>query len=659
MKINTQLKDYFKEIKLFNNRIVVVLLASVLLLLILGARMYYLQISQNEHFKTLSKNNRVTIQPIPPTRGLIYDRNGVILAENISSFTLQVVPEKVDSINKVINQLKELIELSDAEIKRFRKLLSSSHHYTGIPLKFNLNQQEVAILASHRYQLNGVEVEAQLSRYYPYSEDTAHVVGYVGRINIKELKKLSENGNLANYNGTNYIGKLGIEKAYENHLHGTAGFQQVETNVRGRVLRILQRTDPIPGKDLYLNIDIKLHQVVREAFGEEKGSLVAIDPNNGNVLAIVSMPTYDANLFVNGISHNDYNDLNLSKARPLFNRSILGQYPPGSTSKPFIALAGLEVGTITDKDKIYCPGYYQLKDKEHKYRDWKKWGHGVTDVNKGIVQSCDVYFYDLAYHLGIDKMSEYMTYFGFGKKTGIDIPGERSGLMPSREWKRDAKGQAWFPGETLITGIGQGYMLATPVQLSSAIATLANNGHRFKPQLVKAINNVRANTELMDGGKKPDLNNTEKNLIIKNKVDKNRDINEIAKTKNMHRTEVEPENLNNIAIINKSNWDTTIQAMRDVVHSARGTARRLNKPGMNYDIAGKTGTAQVFTVAQDEEYKEKELAKELQDHALFIAFAPVDKPQIAVSVIVENGGHGGSVAAPIAGKLIEYYLSNR
>jgi len=619
---NIRLQDYFREIKVFQNRSVVALVFSIILIVILFFRLYYLQIIQNQHYSTLSKNNRVTIQAVPPIRGLIYDSNGIILAENLTSYTLHVIPEQVKDIEQTLEFLVQIVNLDKNDIKRFKKLVKRKYRFESVPLKFNLNEQEVAILAVNRHRLPGVEVEAQLSRHYPYGKETAHVLGYVGRINEKELKNLNTDGKNTNYSGTNYIGKLGIEKAYEDILLGTVGFQQVETDVRGRVLRVLKRTDPIPGKDLYLNLDIKLQQVAMEAFGDEKGALVAIDPNNGDVLSMVSMPSYDANLFVNGIGYKAYKELNTSSSRPLFNRTILGNYPPGSTTKPFFALAGLELGEVHVDDDIYCPGYYQLKGKEHKYRDWKKWGHGKTDMHKAIVQSCDVYFYSLAYHLGIDKMYHFMNLFGFGEKTGVDVPGERSGLMPSKQWKRKAKGQVWFPGETLIAGIGQGYMLVTPMQLASGIATLANYGKRYQPQLVKSISQVQNSGKIQYQEKIPELMTS----IPQNK---------------------------------KQHWLSVIQAMKDVIHSNRGTARRLNKKNMAYTIAGKTGTAQVFTVAQDAEYKEDEIAKKLRDHALFVAFAPVENPQIAVALIVENGGHGGSVAAPIAGKVIEQYLQRK
>ncbi len=620
-KPNIKLKDYFYEIKVFNNRTIIALFVSIFIMLILFARLYYLQIIKNEHYVTLSTNNRVTVQAIPPTRGLIYDSKGVILAENIPTFTLQIIPEKTRDIDEVLQMLGRIIELDESDIRQFKKQVKRKHRFESIPLKFHLTDDEVAVLAVNRHRLQGVEVEAQLTRYYPFGEETAHVVGYVGRINEKELKRLGKEGKSSNYSGTNYIGKLGIEKSYEDILHGQVGFQQVETDVRGRVLRVIQRTDPIPGKDIVLNLDIKLQQVAIRAFGDHKGAVIAMDPNNGDILSMVSMPSFDANLFVNGISFKDYKALNTSADRPLLNRNILGGYPPGSTTKPFFALAGLELDEILAEEEIYCQGFYQLKGKSHKYRDWRKWGHGKTDMNKAIVESCDVYFYALAYRLGIDKMYHFMSLFGFGQYSGIDIPGERSGLMPSRQWKRKVKGLPWFPGETLIAGIGQGYMLVTPVQLVAAVAALANYGARYQPQLVRSVRSS-------------------------------------SKDANVRQQDLKPVLVTQIPVHRRHHWQKVIQAMKDVIHSPKGTARRLNKKGMNYTIAGKTGTAQVFTVGQDAEYKAHEIDKKLHDHALFVAFAPVEKPQIAIAVIVENGGHGGAVAAPIAGEIIEAYLND-
>jgi len=607
------LKDHFIEQRIFHNRSVVAIFFTLILFSVLIFRLFFLQITSHEHFSTLSQNNRVSVQAIPPTRGLIYDRNGIILAENLPSYTLQIIPEQAENIEILLKELSLLINLREIDIEKFKKEVRRKRRFKGIPLRFRLTDEEVAIVSVNLHRLPGVEIKAQLSRFYPYGKETAHVVGYVGRINEKELKKLPA----TNYSGTNHTGKLGIEKSYEALLHGQVGYQKVETNVRGRVLRVLERSNPVPGNDLYLNLDINLQKVAIEAFENKRGALVAINPENGQLLAMVSMPDYDANLFVNGIDSKTYNALNTSWERPLFNRTVLGGYPPGSTVKPFYALAGLELNVIQLDHQIFCPGYYQLKGKAHKYRDWKKWGHGKTDITKSIVQSCDVFYYDLAFQMGINKMHKFMTEFGFGKKSGIDILGERSGLMPSKEWKKRVRKQVWFPGETVITGIGQGFMLVTPLQLALGTATLANGGQHFQPQLVSSI----------------------------------------QRKDDPFPRRVIPQVMRNIPITREENWQKVYYSMTEVIHGARGTARRLNKPDLRYKIAGKTGTAQVFSVAQDASYKEDELEERLKDHALFMSFAPADNPKIAIAVVVENGGHGGSVAAPIAGKVIEAYLS--
>ena len=607
------LKDHFIEQRIFHNRSVAAIFFTLILFSVLIFRLFFLQITSHEHFSTLSQNNRVSVQAIPPTRGLIYDRNGIILAENVPSYTLQIIPEQTENIDALLAELSSLINLRDIDIKKFKKEVRRKRRFKGIPLRFRLTDEEVAIVSVNLHRLPGVEIKAQLSRFYPYGKETAHVVGYVGRINEKELKTLP----VTNYSGTNHTGKLGIEKSYEALLHGQVGYQKVETNVRGRVLRVLERSNPVPGNDLYLNLDINLQKIAIEAFENKRGALVAINPENGQLLAMVSMPDYNANLFVNGIDSKSYNALNTSWERPLFNRTILGGYPPGSTVKPFYALAGLELNVIQLDHQIFCPGYYQLKGKAHKYRDWKKWGHGKTDITKSIVQSCDVFYYDLAVQMGINKMHKFMTYFGFGKKSGIDILGERSGLMPSKEWKKRVRKQVWFPGETVITGIGQGFMLVTPLQLALGTATLANGGQHFQPQLVSSI----------------------------------------QRKDDPFPRRVIPQVMHNVPTRREENWQKVFYSMTEVIHGARGTARRLNKPDLRYKIAGKTGTAQVFSVAQDASYKEDELEEHLKDHALFMSFAPADNPKIAIAVVVENGGHGGSVAAPIAGKVIEAYLS--
>jgi len=610
---NQRLKDHFQETQIFNHRVLVAGLIMFFLLIILLSRMVYLQITNQQHYSTLSEKNRVSIRPIAPTRGLIFDRNGILLAQNLPSFTLVIIPEHVDDLNKTLDNLSQLITISKEDLRRFHKSRRKKRRFEGVPLRFRLNEEEVAKVSVHQYKLPGVIIKAQLSRHYPQGKLAAHAVGYVSRINEAELRKL----NASNYSATTHIGKVGIERAYENILHGKVGFQHVETNAQGRVLRVLDRTLPVSGKNLYLNLDSKVQAIAEQSLKENNGALVAINPRNGAVLAMVSMPVYDPNLFVHGISSKDYRVLSTSPEQPLFNRALRGQYPPGSTIKPFIGLAGLELKELQSHNEIDCPGWYMLKNDERRYRDWKKHGHQETDLRKAITESCDVFFYDLALTLGIDNMSSYLAHFGLGQKTGIDLLGELSGLNPSREWKRRNRNLPWFPGETLITGIGQGFMLTTPLQLAHATAAISMMGERFEPHMLYGI---------QDEQNSP-----------------------VSKTK--------PEPLKAVPISDKQNWQTVINAMKNVVHGLRGTARGI-KHNLKYTLAGKTGTAQVFGIAQDAEYKKEEIAKKLQDHALFIGFAPYDNPRIAVALIVENGGHGGSAAAPIVRKVMDQYLLN-
>ena len=610
---NQTLKDHFHETQIFSQRVLIASLIMFFLLILLLSRLVYLQITNQQHYATLSEKNRVSIRPIPPTRGLIFDRNGILLAQNLPSFTLEIIPEHVDDLDKTLEHLGQLISINKEDIKLFHKNRLKKRRFEGIPLRFRLNEEEVAKISVQQNNLPGVTIKAQLSRHYPQGKLAAHAVGYVSRINEAELKKL----NASNYSATTHIGKVGIERTYEDTLHGEVGFQHVETNAQGRVLRILDRTLPISGKNLYLNLDSKVQAIAEQSLEENNGALVAINPRNGAVLAMVSMPAYDPNLFVHGISSKNYKALSTSAERPLFNRALRGQYPPGSTIKPFIGLAGLELKELQSHDEIDCPGWYMLKNDERRYRDWKKEGHKHTDLNKAITESCDVFFYDLALNLGIDNMSSYLAYFGLGQKTGIDLRGELSGLNPSREWKRRHRNLPWFPGETLITGIGQGFMLTTPLQLASATAAISTYGKRFKPRMVYAIQDEQSSP-----------------LI-----------------------ETDPKPLKPAPISEEKNWHTVLGAMKNVVHSLFGTARGI-KYNLKYTIGGKTGTAQVFGIAQDAEYKKEEIAKKLQDHALFIGFAPYENPRIAVALIVENGGGGGSVAAPIVRKVIDQYLLN-
>ncbi len=612
-RAHTYIKDPYRERQLFLNRAILGAFFSTLLILLLVARMFYLEVLRHEHFTTLSTNNRVSLQPIPPTRGLIYDRHGVLLAQNLPTFSLEIVQERVEDMEATLQHIAELIEVSDDDLERFREELKSSRRFEAVPLRFRLSDEEVALIAVNNHRLPGVEINSTLTRHYPLGNLTAHSVGYVSRINEEELRKLDP----TNYAATNYIGKTGVEKSYEALLHGNVGFQQVETNARGRVLRVLEYTPPMPGQNLTLNLDVELQRATERAFGEERGALVAIEPGTGAVLSLVSVPSYDPNLFVNGIPLAAYKLLSTSHDQPLFNRALRGQYPPGSTTKPFIGLAGLELGTVTTLDTVDCTGYYLLKNDERHYRDWKKEGHGVIGLTRAIVESCDVYFYDLALNLGIDNISSYLANFGLGVKSRIDIGGEADGLLPSREWKRRVRREPWFPGETLITGIGQGFFLATPLQLANATATLASRGKLMKPTVVHAIENPTSH-----------------------------EINQMPTTL-----------FNEVPINDAGNWWRIERAMAKVVHSPTGTARRISH-GIDFEIAGKTGTSQVFGIKQDEEYVAEDIDKRLRDHALFISFAPVAEPKIAIAVIVENGGSGGAVAAPIARKVIDSYMSS-
>jgi penicillin-binding protein 2 len=610
---NQTLKDHFHETQIFNQRVLVAGVIMLFLLILLLSRLVYLQITNQQHYATLSDNNRVSIRPIPPSRGLIFDRNGILLAQNLPSFTLEIITEPVDDLNKTLETLSQLISISDEDLKRFHKNRRKKRRFEGIPLRYRLNDEEVAKVSVQQNKLPGVIINAQLSRHYPQGKLASHAVGYVSRINEAELRKL----NASNYSATTHIGKVGIERTYEDMLHGQVGFQHVETNAQGRILRVLERTLPVSGKNLYLNMDSKVQAIAEESLAENNGALVAIDPRNGAVLAMVSVPVYDPNLFVHGISSTNYKALSTSAERPLFNRALRGQYPPGSTIKPLMGLAGLELKKLQSHDEIDCPGWYMLKNDERRYRDWKKHGHDETNLFKAIAESCDVFFYDLALTLGIDNISSYLAQFGLGQKTGIDLLGELSGLNPSREWKRRSRNLPWFPGETLITGIGQGFMLTTPLQLATATAAIAKMGERFKPRMLHAVQDEQNST------------------LIK--------------------TEAVP--LKTVPINDENNWQTVLKAMKNVVHGIHGTARGI-KYGLKYDIGGKTGTAQVFGIAQDAEYKKEEIAKKLQDHALFVGFAPYENPLIAVALIVENGGSGGSVAAPIVRKVMDQYLLN-
>jgi penicillin-binding protein 2 len=507
--------------------------------------------------------------------------------------------------------LEEIIHIRAIDQTRFQKLLDRKPRFEAIPLRFHLSDEEVARFSVNRHRFPGVDIHAGLTRHYPVGNMAIHALGYVGRIDEQALKNIDT----SNYNGTTHIGKVGVEKTHEAVLHGTVGVRQVETTAQGRVLRVLSRTPPIPGHNLYLTLDSRLQDVAEKAFGNFSGSAVALDPRTGDILAFVSLPTYDPNPFVNGIDFEAYAALRDDDREPLFNRALRGQYPPGSTIKPFMGLAGLEQGITRDKSSTYCPGYFTLTGSKRKYNDWKRQGHGTVNLNKAIVESCDVYFYDLALSMGVERIHQYLQQFGFGSLSGIDIQGELPGLLPSAAWKRQRRGEPWFPGETVITGIGQGFFLATPLQLATATAALANQGHWMRPKIIHAEQEANSDTLLPHN---PRINAA-------------------------------------ITIKDEQHWDAVISAMIDVVHSPRGTARRIGLDSP-YRIAGKTGTSQVFGLREEEKYDAETIDEKLRDHALFIAFAPAENPQIAVAVLVENGGSGGAVAAPIARVIMDEYL---
>ncbi len=607
------IRNYPAEISVVRNRITILFTIILLLVLILVARLGYLQIHQYQRFSTLAQNNRIDISPLPPIRGLIFDRNGEILAENLKAYNLEILPDKVEDMDSLLHELGQLIELTDAHLKPFRLLLKERPSFVRQTLKANLSEQEVAIIAVNQHRYDGVGLKARLQRYYPKEDLTSHVIGYVGRISKSDLEKVDNQA----YRGMEYIGKSGIEARYESMLLGKLGVVQVETNAHGRIIRKLEETTSNTGKTLYLSMDIKLQEKSVEAMQGYEGAVVAIEPGTGDILAFVSAPGYDPNPFVNGISETEYDSLKTSDRKPLLNRALSGRYAPGSTIKGFISLVGMENG-INHSMTSYCPGWYSLPNHTHRYRCWKKYGHGWLDGYDSIVQSCDVYFYRLAEMLGIDKINEGMTRFGFGEQTGIDLLGEPSGLIPSREWKRQRFKQPWYPGETIITGIGQGYMLVTPLQLAAATATLANYGKKIAPRFLSVIEHPSSQV----------------------------------------KQRVAPVELGTVKLQDDDFFARVIDSMQDVVHGEKGTARAIGMD-IRYRMAGKTGTAQVKSIAQDETYDEENVEKKFRDHSLFIGFAPVDDPKIAIAVVVEHAGSGSKTAAPIARKLIDYYLLER
>lgn len=603
------LKNPQHELRIFRARSLLAALLVIALTGLLMGRLGYLQVVQHEVYTTRSESNRVRVEPLPPTRGLIHDRNGVLLADNRPTYNLMLIRERVDDIDSTLDHLDSLLDLSEEEAEAIRVRAGQRQRpFQPALLMSDLDEDQIARLAVNRHRLPGVEVEAQLLRYYPDAEVMAHALGYVGRINADELKSLDA----GRYAGTHFIGKTGVERFYEDVLHGQAGLRKVETNARGRVLQELGRTDPVPGKDLTLTLDKELQTLAYDLLEERRGSIVAIAPKTGDILAMVSAPGFDSNRFVTGIDVTTYRGLQEDLDLPLFNRAIRGHYPPGSTIKPFLALAGLAEGEVTPDKTIYDPGYFQLPNDSRRYRNWLRWGHGRVDLERSIAVSNNTYYYSLAHELGIDRLHERMSALGFGQRVAHDVHGESAGLMPSREWKRGRFGEPWYPGETLSVGIGQGYWQVTPLQLATATAVLANRGEWVKPRLARRIGDDTVPSELP--GTPPD-----------------------------------------IAVENEAWWDHIFSGMEKVVSGHEGTARRTGE-GLQYRMGGKSGTAQVFSLGQDQRYDAEELAERLRDHALFVAFAPLEEPEIAVAVIVENAGGGSTHAAHLARAMTDAWL---
>jgi len=601
-----------REKIVFKSRVIFSAIIMLLITLILILRLFNLQVSKHDYYLEEALGNQMQNLPITPIRGDILDRNGKILATNEFSYILTITPEKVTNLNETLIRLEinDLITYDD--IKKFNKSLSRYKKFHNIPLKFNLSESSVAsFLVSN--QQPGVEIEPYFHRVYPYGSSSAHIIGYVSSMS----KKDKSNYDKKNYNGTNFIGKTGIEKQYEKLLHGQSGIKQIERNVAGRIVDTKIITPSIAGQDIYLNIDIDLQLKAESLLGDSRGVIALINVKDGSILSLVSTPSFDPNWFVNGISTERYNELSSNQDLPLFDRSIKGLYPPGSTIKPMIALAGLELSNITIKDSTFCPGYYKLNNYSRKFNDWKRTGHGHMDVVEAIAQSCDVFFYDLAFNMGIDQIHESLSYFQFGKQTRVDLPGELGGILPSREWKKINKDEPWYRGETLITGIGQGFMTANPLQLAVATAAIANKGQLLTPQVM-----------MHSQSKKGDI--------------------------------FEEQNFKSdqIPIKDISNWELIIEAMKQTVYGKFGTAKRLNNK-LQYSLAGKTGTAQVFGLDPEEEYIAENIEEKLRDHALFTGFAPIEDPQVAIAIIVENAGSGSSKAAPLARELLdEYFIKN-
>lgn len=624
MDLLSPIKDHHSERQLFIGRVALTSTIGILLLGVVIARLVQLQVFNYEDFAAQSQGNLYRIEAVPPIRGLIFDRKGRVLAENLPAYQLELIPEQVDDLDNTLRRLALLGLIEAEDIPRLKDLSESGPRFKPVTLNLRLSDEEIANFAIQRPRFPGVDFRPRLVRHYPYGAAVAHAIGYVGALSKNDLARLDA----SNYAGTAHTGKTGVEYSFESNLHGDVGYRNIVTNALGRQLpsesadlfeSLPPNEIPNPGANVYLSLDLDLQLLATEALQGKRGAIVALDPWSGEILALVSAPSFDPNLFAVGMSTSEFAVLKNDLEQPLFNRAVRGTYPPGSTIKPMLAIAALETGATNLKHTILCRGYFMLPNSTHRYRDWKPEGHGEVDLHTAISQSCDVYFYELGVKIGIDNIHDYLNRFGLGRVSGLDIGGEHQGLVPSREWKRNAfrnpEDQRWYHGETVIASIGQGYMLATPLQLANAVAAVATRGIRYQPHLVAAIEDTLTG----------------------------------------ERTMISPTRLDDVVLKNEDHWDIVIDAMHEVMQGLRGTARQA---GLNaaYEMAGKSGTSQVISISQDEEYDEEEIDERLRDHALFIAFAPLDKPRIAVAVIVENGSSGSRVAAPIARKIMDAYL---
>jgi penicillin-binding protein 2 len=611
---SAEIRNNERELREFQLRIGVAAISVLVAFALLAARFVFLQLVQHETYRAKAEDNRISIVPVPPNRGLMTDRNGVVVARNYSGYTLEISPRKARNVERLIDEVSQLVDVTARDRARFRKLLAETRNAESLPIRTRLSDEEVARFAANRYRFEGVDIKARLFRQYPYGDIASHAIGYMGRINQQDQEQLEERGVDANYRGTDYIGKSGLEASYQDELHGVTGFEQVEIDAAGRGIRTLSRTPSQPGNNVALTLDLKLQQVGENAFGERRGALVALEPSTGAVLAFVSKPGYDPNLFVDGIDPQSWTELNTSIDRPLLNRATNGVYPPGSTFKPFMAMAALELGKRTARSAIHDPGYFEFGGR--RFRDSKPGGNGTVDLMKSIVVSSDTFYYQLANDMGIDAIAGFMKNFGFGSRTGIDLTGEATGVLPSPEWKqkrfKTPAQQKWYPGETVSIGIGQGYNAYTPIQLAQALSTLLNGGVMYKPRLVSYIDNPRTRT----------------------------------------RQNFEPQVVQHVPL-KPEHVEFVKRAMAGV--NKEGTGARAFA-GAQYTNGGKTGTAQVIAIKQNEKYDEAKVAERHRDHSWFIAFAPVDSPKIALAVIVENGGFGARAAAPIARTMLDYYL---